>query len=117
MFHAVWGWVAIVLDSVAGLYGLGLALFKRDAGRTFKAAVMAAIGASCIQVVVGLILYGTGERPGRFHVFYGVLTALALAGAYVYRSDLSAKRPALRWGLLSLFLAGLGLRAVTTFGR
>jgi hypothetical protein len=70
---------------------------------------------SLVQVTAGVILYALGERPGRMHVFYGVLTAVSLALVYVYRGEMREKSVALRWGLFCLFLAGLGLRAVMTF--
>lgn len=113
--HSVWGWVTVGLDFAAGLYGVGLAILKRAPGKPFRVAIGIAVGASLMQIAMGVILYGSGERPGRFHVFYGVLTALALAFAYVYRNELNKKHPALRWGLFSLFLMGLGLRAIMTF--
>lgn len=114
-FHTVWGWVAIGLDTAAGLFGLVLAAMKHPPGKMFRNAIGAAIVASLVQVTVGVSLYAIGERPGRMHVFYGVLTAVALALVYVYRGEMQAKHTALRWGLFSLFLAGLGLRAVATF--
>jgi hypothetical protein len=103
-FHTVWGWVTVGCDLVAGLYGVGL-----------RGVIAVAIGASLVQVIVGAILYGSGMRPGGFHVFYGALTAISLAFAYVYRAELNRKSPALRWGIFALFLMGLGLRAIMTF--
>jgi hypothetical protein len=114
-FHSIWGWVSIGADTVAGLYGIGSAIRSHLPGRTFRAAVSAAIVASLVQVTVGVVLYGLGERPGRMHVFYGVLTAVSLAVVYVYRGEMREGRSALRWGLFCLFLAGLGLRAVMTY--
>jgi hypothetical protein len=114
-FHAVWGWVAIGLDTAAGLYGVGLAAAKRLPGKVFKAFIGAALTASLLQVAVGVSLYAIGERPGQMHVFYGILTAVALALVYVYRSEMRTRQTALRWAIFSLFLAGLGLRAVMTF--
>jgi hypothetical protein len=114
-FHSVWGWVAIGVDAIAGFYGIGSAILKRVPGRAFRAAVGAAIVVSLVQVTVGVILYALGERPGRMHVFYGVLTAISLAIIYVYRGEMNERHTALRWGLFCLFLAGLGLRAVMTY--
>ena len=49
--------------------------------------------------------------PGNaFHVFYGVVIAVTFALAYVYRAQLD-RRPMLAYGLLLLFVMGLGLRA------
>ncbi len=114
-FHSVWGWVVVGVDLAVGLYGIGLTVFKRDLGPLFRAAMAIAISASVVQVAAGLMLYAFGERPGGFHLFYGVLMLVAVTFAYVYRSELNKKRAALRWGLFALFLMGLGLRAITTF--
>ena len=114
-FHSIWGWVAIGVDTVAGFYGIGFAILKRAPGKVFGAAVGAAIAASLVQVTVGVILYALGERPGRMHVMYGVLTAASLAIIYTYKGEMSGKHRALRWGLFCLLLAGLGLRAVATY--
>jgi hypothetical protein len=55
-------------------------------------------------------MYGQGNEPGGLHLFYGVVIVFTLAIAYVYRSQL-ARRPALSYGVLLLFVMGLGLRA------
>lgn len=72
------------------------------------------MSAMVIQVLAGIVLYLQDEDPGAFHMFYGFLVLFSLAFAYMYRSQL-AKRPALAWGLLLLFVMGLGLRAIMTF--
>lgn len=110
-FHANWMWVAVVANGLVGAWGVALAIAKRDAGRVFFAARSAAIVTMLIQIGAGLVLWGRGERPGNgFHVFYGVVIAVTLSIAYVYRPAM-AKRPALTYGLMLLFVMGLGLRA------
>jgi hypothetical protein len=64
-----------------------------------------------IQVGAGVVLWQQGLRPGdNFHVFYGVVIAITVSLAYVWKAQL-ARRPALSYGLLLLFIMGLGLRA------
>jgi hypothetical protein len=48
-------------------------------------------------------------------VFYGVVIAVTLSFAYIYRAQFR-KRPALYYGLLLLFTMGLGIRGILTFG-
>ena len=109
--HASWFWVAVLSTGVVGLWGLVLASLKRPPGRAFAFGRAGAITAALIQVGLGVILWQQGLRPGNnFHVFYGVVTAITLSIAYVSRSAM-AKRPALTYGLLLLFVMGLGLRA------
>jgi hypothetical protein len=69
-----------------------------------------------IQVSAGVALYVYGLRPlSGFHVFYGILIAVTFSLAYVYRAQL-ARRPALWYGLLLLFVMGLGFRAWSNVG-
>ena len=113
-FHTTWGWVAVSLAGLAGLVGIGYALVKREVTRPFWILAGAGMGAMVIQVLAGIVLYLQDEDPGAFHMFYGFLVLFSLAFAYMYRSQL-AKRPALAWGILLLFIMGLGLRAIMTF--
>jgi len=109
--HATWFWVAVLSTGAVGLWGLVLAVMKRVPGRAFLIGRSAAVAAALIQVGLGVVLWQQGQRPeNSFHVFYGVVTAITLAIAYVYRAAMS-KRPALTYGLLLLFVMGLGLRA------
>ena len=47
------------------------------------------------------------------HTFYGVVIAASFAVAYAYRAQIRT-RPALGYGVLLLFVMGLGLRAIQT---
>ncbi len=110
-FHQNWFYVAVLTTGVVGVWGVGLAVAKRTPGRIFGIATGVAIVAMLIQVAAGLWLYGQGFEPSNdFHLFYGVVIVVTLALAYLYRSTL-ARRPALHYGVLLLFVMGLGLRA------
>jgi hypothetical protein len=110
-FHRAWFWVAVVATGGVGLWGVTLAIARRGASSAFRVARWVALGAMAIQVAAGLTLYGQGRRPANgFHVFYGVVIVFTFAFAYIYRSQLE-RRPALGYGLLLLFIMGLGLRA------
>jgi hypothetical protein len=110
-FHETWFWVAVTTTGLVGLWGLVLAIAKRAAPRPFVYARAVAFGAMAIQVGAGLILYGRGWRaPNDFHLFYGLVIAFTFAFAYIYRIQLE-RRPELAYGLLLLFIMGLGLRA------
>lgn len=115
-FHAHWVYVALAATGIVGLWGLGLAVLRRVPGRAFRVAVAVAIVAALVQVAAGVALYGYGLRPlNGFHVFYGILVPITLSLAYVYRATL-ARRPALWYGLLLLFVMGLGFRAWSNVG-
>ncbi len=114
-FHNTWGYVAVVAAGLVGLWGVGTASLRRPLPGAFWTAAGLAIIAMVAQVGAGLVLYAQGERPGNFHVFYGFLILFSFSFAYIYRPQL-ARRPALSYGLLLLFVMGLGIRAVLTFG-
>ncbi len=114
--HATWFWVAVLSTGIVGVWGLVLAIMQRPPGRAFAVGRGIAIAAALVQVGLGLLLLQQLESdlpqyqaPG-FHVFYGVVVAITLSLAYVYRAAM-AKRPALTYGLMLLFVMGLGLRA------
>jgi len=110
-FHQSWFWVAIASTGLVGAWGLLLAVTKRAPGRAFNVGRALAIVAILVQVAAGVYLYSNGVRPGNsFHVFYGVVIVITLTLAYLYRSTM-AKKPALTYGVLLLFVMGLGLRA------
>lgn len=110
-FHGWWFYVAVISTGIVGAWGLALALLKRDPGRAFFAARAAAIAVMLIQVSAGVYMYSNGVQPGNaFHLFYGVVIVITLTLAYLYRSTM-ARRPALTYGVLLLFVMGLGLRA------
>jgi hypothetical protein len=110
-FHQNWVFVALATTGVVGVWGLVLAVLRRPPGRAFGIGVGIAVTVILIQVAAGTVLYVDGLRPANgFHVFYGVVIAVTLSLAYLYRAQL-ARHPALAYGLLLLFVMGLGFRA------
>lgn len=110
-FHQSWFWVAVSTTGIVGLWGFILGLLKRPAPQAFFMARWVAFGAMAVQVGAGLIMYNQGFRPGNdFHIFYGIVIVFTFAFAYIYRATL-ARRPELGYGLLLLFIMGLGFRA------
>ena len=114
--HETLGWTFVWAAGLTGVSGVLLALLKREPNRFFWTAVVGSFALGVVQVSLGLIMFGRGQNPGDFHVFYGTVLLFTVAFAYVYKSQLS-KRPALYWGILLLFSMGVGLRGIANFGR
>ena len=114
--HEVLGWTFVGAAGLTGLTGVLLAIFKREPNRLYWIAVWGSFLLGVVQVSLGLIMFGRGQNPGGFHVFYGTVLLFTAAFAYVYKGQL-AKRPALYWGILLLFAMGVGLRGIANFGR
>jgi hypothetical protein len=109
--HGNWFYVAVISNGVVGLWGIALLVLKKKVDRSFNWATGVAVAAMLIQVGLGLLVYQQGHRPANdFHLFYGFVILFTFTFAYLYRAQMS-KRPALSWGLLLLFVMGLGLRA------
>jgi hypothetical protein len=111
-FHGDWGYVAIVLNGLAGLYALAAHRWTRMRGRWVWWSTIAAEAALMLQVLVGVILV-SGHRytAPRFHMFYGFVAFITVGLAYSYRYQMKG-RIELWYGLVGLFLMGVGIRAV-----
>lgn len=115
--HRTFGWYVVWTMAAIGTWGLVLALLRREPGRMYWTAFGIGVVGVLTQVGFGTwALSVDGIEPGNQHVFYGVVSVFTLAFAYIYRLQL-AKRPALSYALLSLFLMGLGMRAIANFGQ
>lgn len=115
-FHTTFGWVAIGASGLAAVLALALAARRRDLPSWFWWVGGFAITAMVIQVLAGVYLYQQDRRPGSQHMFYGFVILFTLTFGYVYRWQLQ-KRAALGWGMFLLFVMGLGIRGVMTFGE
>jgi heme A synthase len=114
-FHTTWGYIAAGTTGVVGLWGVAMAR-RPEAPPAFLWGVGIAICALLLQIVTGVVVASGGVDPGNQHVFYGVVTAVTITFAYLYRSQFR-KRPTLYYGLLLLFSMGLGIRGIMTFGN
>jgi hypothetical protein len=111
-FHEVFGYVAIVANGLAGVVALVAWWARRFRGRWIWAVTIMAEAMMMVEVVVGVVLL-SGDRyeASRFHMFYGFLAFLTVGLAYQYR-DAMRGRVELLYGLVGLFMMGLGIRAV-----
>lgn len=115
--HRTIGWYVVGLLGVIGLWGVALAVLKRDPGRSFWIGAGVGFVAGILQVAMGLAGFAVEDRdPGNQHLFYGVVLMFTFAFVYIYRAQFS-KRPALAYGLVFLFSMGLGIRGIMTFGQ
>ncbi len=113
--HKVWGYVAIGLNAIAGLYALGAWRWKGLRGRPLWIFTIVAESAILIQVLLGTILVAGDETyrkiVPRFHMFYGFLIFVTIGLLYQYRGQMKGRQELL-YGLGGLFIMGLGIRAV-----
>lgn len=83
-------------------------------GRWIWWPTIAAEGAMLLQVVLGVILVTDdtyGKVVPRFHMFYGFVAFVTVGLAYQYRDSMKGRHE-MFYGLVGLFLMGVGIRAV-----
>ena len=111
-FHSKWGYVAIVLNALAGIYALAAYQWRRFRSKYVWWATIFAEVALMVQVAVGAILVASKDYTApRFHMFYGFVAFLTVGLAYQYRNTMRGRRE-MFYGLVGLFLMGVGIRAV-----
>lgn len=107
----------ILFMAAVGLWGLFT--YVQGGGLTGSIAGALAIGQILIlaQGAFGLILYIDGPGPeDPVHILYGITAAIALPFAYTYLKDRDSRQSLLIFSLISLFIAGLAVRGMTTGG-
>ena len=110
--HTSWSWIMIVGNGLAGLWALvahkNIALRSRALWWFTGIAQVSVF----VQVVLGVAVVNRDkiEYPA-FHAFYGFVAIIAIAIIYSYRAQLKSKTYLL-YGFGSLFIMGLGIRAM-----
>jgi hypothetical protein len=102
-----------VANGVSGLYALAAWRWERLRGRAVWITVIVAESMLMVQVLIGTALVaGFDYEPPRIHMFYGFLVFVSVGLAYQYRDSMRG-RLELLYGVVGLFLMGLGIRAIT----
>lgn len=108
----MWGYVAIVANGLAGLLALAAWRLRRLRGRWLWFVTGGAQAILMVQVVIGTVLVASDDFVvERFHMFYGFVAFITVGLAYQYRAYMRG-RMELFYGLVGLFLMGVGIRAV-----
>jgi hypothetical protein len=113
-FHKDWAWVVVVANGLAGVVALAAWRVPGVRGRWWVIATALAEIAVVIQVTTGAILVSdeTITAP-RIHMFYGFLGFATVGLAYSSRDSMRGRLDML-YGLVGLFLMGIGIRAAIT---
>ena len=99
-------------NGLAGLWALGAHWLQSLRSRALWWFIAIAELTIPVQVTMGVVMVSAQhKRPPQFHMFYGFVALLVVGLIYSYRQQL-AHRKYLLYGLGSLFLMGLGIRAM-----
>jgi len=115
--HRTWAWVVIIGNGLAGAWALTAHWVPALRTRALWWFTVAAEVAVFVQVGLGVAMVsGQKLTPPKFHMFYGFVAIIAIGIAYSYRQYYK-NRLYLYYGLASLFIMGLGIRAVLVASR
>jgi heme A synthase len=114
--HQTFARMLVLYYAIVGLWGLFLAVRKSGLSPSYRGALVIGVGLGVLQALLGIGLLVTGLRPAdNLHFLYGATVILTLPLVMSYIVDKRVSRP-LAFGLASLFMAGLAIRAITTGG-
>ena len=118
--HEGFAWVMILGNALAGVWALAAHRLESLRVRALWWYVVLAELTIFVQVAMGVGLTAGHEiEPPPFHLFYGFVAIIAVGILYSYRSSSAWVRQHqyLVYGLGSLFLMGLGIRALLVGAR
>ena len=106
----------VLYFAAVGIWGVFLGIRKAGLNSSYKGALVIGVALGIIQAVVGFTLVVSGLHPAdNLHYLYGASVVVTLPLVMSYIVDKKFSRP-LAFGLASLFMAGLAIRAITTGG-
>ena len=110
--HVNSAWIVVALNAAAGVWALAAhrvpALRRRELWWLTALAHFSVL----LQVTIGVVaLQADGVEASDFHMFYGFLTIASVGIIYSYRQQI-IEWQYLLYGFGSLFIMGLGLRAI-----
>ncbi len=113
--HRILGMVIVAGWGLLFLWGLGLFVAKRDAGRLYWGLLVVLQVTLCLQLIAGLIQLALGGQPQTLHWVYGaVLPAGVLAVSHVLTRGLVQPPYHMFFTWAALFIFGLTGRALMT---
>jgi hypothetical protein len=118
--HEGFAWVVILGNALAGLWALAAHRWESLRTRSLWWYVVVAELTVFGQVAMGVgLVAGQGIDPPKFHLFYGFVAIITIGILYSYRSTSAWVRQNqyLVYGFGSLFLMGLGIRALLVGAR
>jgi len=111
-FHRDWAWVMIVANAAVGLWALAAHQWPRVRSKLMWWAIGIAELTVFVQAILGVAVSNRYDlEVPELHALYGFSAIIAVGIIYSYRNQMH-HRIYLLYGLGSLFIMGLGLRAL-----
>lgn len=110
--HKTWAWVMVLSNAAVGAWALAAHQWPRFRMKALWWAIGVAEVIVVAQIILGVIVLNRYdlELP-QLHALYGFSSLIAIGIIYSYRNQMH-RRLYLLYGLGSLFIMGLGIRAM-----
>lgn len=109
--HEIGGWLVIISNGAVGLWALAAHRYPVLRHRAGWVAVVIAQVLVVGEVLAGVVLQINKGGVGGEHQLYGFAAFVSVGIIFAYRNEMRT-RPYLLYGLGSLWLMGLGIRAL-----
>jgi hypothetical protein len=106
---------ALLFIGIMALWGFWRFFRRQGPDASYFGALVVGEILILIQVILGVILWASSLRPGQgIHILYGVISALAIPGVYLFTKGREDRRDMLAYAAVLAFLVGILLRAAQT---
>jgi len=114
--HFILGRTFMFFVLAMGLWGMVAYVRKQPLGPNYWGALVIGEIVGVLQVILGVIQWLGGSQPARgIHFLYGSLAIVIWPATFGYvRGQQESQTESLVFGLVSLFLFGIAIRAFTT---
>lgn len=115
--HQGFSRVVLIYSALMAVWGLLLYVRGSNPSGGYLGALILDWGVVILQGIIGIALVLQGHRPGdSLHFLYGGVAFLTLPSAYLFSEHGAQRRDSLVFGLATLFLVGISIRAIGTGG-
>lgn len=116
-FHSRLAITLVLFAFALGAWGIVNYLRGQGVGSSYWGALVIGEIVALVQALAGIIMILTVRPPtDLIHLLYGALVALAWPGVYIYTHGRNDRAEAGIYAIVSFFIFGLALRALTTGG-
>ena len=112
--HSILSLTTMIFFLFLGIWGIFRGIRNNSVDGSYMGALVIGELLFVLQSVLGIILLIDGGRPGRMiHILYGAFAVVALPGLFAYLKGDDSNRSQWYYGILTFFLFGVALRAVS----
>lgn len=116
--HGRLGWALVFFAAIAGVWGVAGYARHRSVSPDYWGVIVVGNLAALAQGALGAILFLQGRDAALsrapVHILYGIVLALWVPLIQFFNRNREGRQETLMCGLVSLFEAGIALRAITT---